>query len=67
MSIQSLETMTAQVETARQAYEDQLAALKQELVAATRNGVPVAAAARAAGVSRSTAINWIAKTDGTDE
>ncbi|CEG89096.1 Protein of unknown function [Propionibacterium freudenreichii] len=40
--------------------------LKQELVAATRNGVPVAAAARAAGISRSTAINWPAKADSDD-
>lgn len=67
MSIQSLEDLTVQVETARQAYEDQLEALKQELAAATRNGVPVAAAARAAGVSRSTAINWLAKAEHEDK
>ncbi|CEG91598.1 Protein of unknown function [Propionibacterium freudenreichii] len=36
--------------------------LKQELVAATRNGVPVAAA----GISRSTAINWPSKADSDD-
>jgi transposase-like protein len=63
MSIPSLEKLAAEVAEAKAEHTHRQELLREELVTATRNGVPVTKASRAAGISRSTAIKWLAEAD----
>lgn len=59
MSIQSVESIAAEVAAAERAHAELLAALKAEMAKAKSAGVPLAAIARAAGVSRQSAHAWL--------
>lgn len=59
MSIQSVEAAASRVADAERALASHVGAMKAEMEAAKTAGVPVAAVARAAGVSRQTAIKWL--------
>ena len=61
VSIQSVEQRAAQVERAREASRASEQALHEECAAATTAGVPIAAVARAAGVTRVTMYAWLAE------
>ena len=59
MSIQTVADAASAVAELAQGLEDGQRKLKTEMAAAKAAGVPVAAIARAAGVSRQTAIKWL--------
>ncbi|MBE6478043.1 MAG: hypothetical protein E7Z97_08265 [Propionibacteriaceae bacterium] len=59
MSIQAVQEAADRVAEAKAVHDERVRELQAEMRAATEAGVPVAAVARAAGVSRQTAINWL--------
>ena len=61
MSVQSVEAHAQAVTEAREAARAAERALHEECAAATTAGVPVAAVARAAGVTRVTMYAWLAE------
>ena len=62
MSIQTVERAADRVASARQDTEQATADLRRECSHAIDAGVPLAAVARAAGVTRTTMYEWLRET-----